>query len=87
GLKLERLEHKLGIRASDTAAFRLENCRVPKQDLLGDPEVRTETSFAGAMQTFDNTRPLVAAMAVGLTRACLDLTTQLLAKEGVVADP
>jgi len=66
GLTLERLEHKLGIRASDTAAFRLENCRVPKEDLLGDPEIRTETSFAGAMQTFDNTRPLVAAMAVGL---------------------
>ena len=29
GLILERLEHKLGIRASDTAAFRLEDCRVP----------------------------------------------------------
>ena len=30
GLKLDRLEHKLGIRASDTAAFRLEDCRVPE---------------------------------------------------------
>ncbi len=86
GLTLERLEHKLGIRASDTAAFRLENCRVPKEDLLGDPEVQPKTGFGGAMQTFDNTRPMVAAMAVGLTRACLDLTTELLAKEGVVAD-
>ena len=35
GLKLERLEHKLGIRASDTAAFLLEDCRVPKEDMLG----------------------------------------------------
>ena len=87
GLTLDRLEHKLGIRASDTAAFRLEDCRVPASDLLGDPEIRTETGFGGAMQTFDNTRPMVAAMAVGLTRACLDLTTKLLAKEGVVADP
>jgi acyl-CoA dehydrogenase len=88
GLVLERLEHKLGIRASDTAAFRLENCRVPKEDLLGSPDIDTDTGkgFAGAMQTFDNTRPLVAAMAVGLTRACLDETARLLADAGIVVD-
>ncbi|TWE12337.1 acyl-CoA dehydrogenase family protein [Rudaeicoccus suwonensis] len=86
GLKLMRLEHKLGIRASDTAAFSLENCRVPAEDLLGDPEIRIEGGFGGAMQTFDNTRPLVAAMAVGLARASLDLTTQILEKAGVTAD-
>jgi len=72
GLKLDRLEHKLGIRASDTAAFRLEDCRVPKDDMLGSPDVDVKEGFAGAMQTFDNTRPLVAGMAVGLTRACLE---------------
>jgi acyl-CoA dehydrogenase len=86
GLKLERLEHKLGIRASDTAAFRLEDCRVPKEDLLGSPEIDTKKSFAGAMQTFDNTRPLVAAMAVGLARACLDETRERLAAAGVAVD-
>ncbi len=86
GMKLVRLEHKLGIRASDTAAFSLQDCRVPARDLLGDPEIRTEGGFGGAMQTFDNTRPLVAAMAVGLTRASLDLTTELLAKAGVSVD-
>ncbi len=87
GLKLDRLEHKLGIRASDTAAFILDDCRVPKQDLLGSPEIDTKKSFAGAMRTFDNTRPLVAAMAVGLTRACLERTTELLADGGVELDP
>ncbi|WP_018155044.1 acyl-CoA dehydrogenase family protein [Demetria terragena] len=86
GLKLVRLEHKLGIRASDTAAFHLEDCRVPADDLLGDPEIRTEGGFGGAMQTFDNTRPLVAAMACGLARACLDTTTELLADAGVTVD-
>lgn len=86
GLKLVRLEHKLGIRASDTAAFVLENCRVPAQDLLGDPEIRSAGGFGGAMQTFDNTRPLVAGMALGLTRACLDTTTALLADAGVTVD-
>ncbi|MEO6020958.1 MAG: acyl-CoA dehydrogenase family protein [Knoellia sp.] len=86
GMKLVRLEHKLGIRSSDTAAFHLDNCRVPAEDLLGDPEIRIEGGFGGAMQTFDNTRPLVAAMALGLTRACLDTTTELLDKAGVTVD-
>ncbi|MEX2196090.1 MAG: acyl-CoA dehydrogenase family protein [Thermoleophilaceae bacterium] len=74
GLKLDRLEHKLGIRASDTANFVLTDCRVPKENLLGSPEV--DKGFAGAMKTFDNTRPLVAAMAVGLARACLEATRE-----------
>ena len=86
GLGLVRLEHKLGIRASDTAAFHLDNCRVPASDLLGDPGISTETGFGGAMATFDNTRPLVAAMAVGLSRACLDTTTGLLAQRGIGVD-
>ena len=86
GLKLARLEHKLGIRASDTAAFILDDCRVPAEDLLGDPEIKTEGGFGGAMQTFDNTRPLVASMALGLTRASLDRTTELLAESGIEVD-
>jgi acyl-CoA dehydrogenase len=86
GMKLVRLEHKLGIRSSDTAEFVLDDCRVPKENLLGDPEINTQGGFAGAMQTFDNTRPLVAAMAVGLTRACLDETTRQLAAAGVEID-
>ena len=47
GMKLDRLEHKLGIRASDTAAFILDDCRVPKENLLGNPEIDTEKGFAG----------------------------------------
>lgn len=86
GLKLDRLEHKLGIRASDTAAFILQDCRVPKEALLGDPEVNVSKGFAGAMQTFDNTRPLVAGMAVGVTRAALEETRRQLALAGVEVD-
>jgi acyl-CoA dehydrogenase len=86
GLILERLDKKLGIRASDTAAFRLVDCRVPKENLLGTPAVDAKRGFAGAMQTFDNTRPLVAAMAVGLTRACLDETQRLLGDAGTTVD-
>jgi len=87
GLHLDRLEHKLGIRASDTANFRLENCRVPAENLLGSPEVNVRRGFAGVMQTFDSTRPLVAAMAVGLTAACLEETRRLLLEAGIEPDP
>jgi acyl-CoA dehydrogenase len=86
GMTLERLEHKLGIRSSDTAAFRFEDCRVPKENLLGSPDVDVKQGFAGAMATFDNTRPLVAAMAVGCARASLELTRELLEDAGVVVD-
>jgi len=86
GMILDRLEHKLGIRASDTAAFRLENCRVPAEDLLGSPEIDTKRSFAGVMKTFDNTRPLVAAMAVGVAQASIDFTREKLAEAGITVD-
>ena len=86
GMTVERLEHKLGIKASDTATIRFEDCRVPASNLLGSPDVDTKQGFAGAMATFDNTRPLVASMAVGCARASLDLTRALLSQAGVSVD-
>jgi acyl-CoA dehydrogenase len=85
GLVVERLEHKLGIRASDTATIRFTDCRVPKANLLGSPDVEVE-GFAGVMQTFDNTRPLVAGMAVGCARAALDEIRTLLTDADVEID-
>ena len=86
GLKLDRLEHKLGIRASDTANFVLDNCRVPMENLLGSPEIEPKRGFAGVMQTFDNTRPLVAGMAIGVARACLERTREVLSDAGIEID-
>ncbi|WP_326565881.1 acyl-CoA dehydrogenase family protein [Amycolatopsis rhabdoformis] len=86
GFEVVRVEHKLGIRASDTAVLRFENCRVPRENLLGTPDIDTAKGFAGVMQTFDNTRPLVAAMAVGVARAALDETRRILASAGVKID-
>ena len=86
GMTVERLDHKLGIRASDTATLRFDNCRVPAANLLGSPEIDADKGFAGVMQTFDNTRPLVASMAVGCARASLELTRELLADAGVEID-
>ena len=72
GMTVERLEHKLGIKASDTATIRFENCRVPASNLLGNTEIDVAKGFAAVMETFDNTRPLVAAMAVGCAKAALE---------------
>ncbi|MFW6126060.1 MAG: acyl-CoA dehydrogenase family protein [Chloroflexota bacterium] len=88
GMKLEKLEHKLGIRASDTATVVFDNCRIPYENILGSPEVRkidkSQTAgFKKAMATFDATRPIVAAMALGVGRAALDFVKETLEKEGV----
>ncbi|AYA27109.1 acyl-CoA dehydrogenase [Rhodococcus rhodochrous] len=83
GLSVARLEKKLGIKASDTAVLVLDNCRIPKDNILGSPEVNTEKGFAGVMQTFDNTRPIVAGMAVGLGRAVLEELRTILKEAGV----
>ncbi len=72
GMKVERLEHKLGIKASDTAVISFIDCRVPAANLLGNEEIDVAKGFAGVMETFDNTRPLVAAMAVGCSKASLE---------------
>lgn len=86
GFELVRLEHKLGIRSSDTAHFILDNVRIPKENLLGSPEVDTKKGFGGVMATFDNTRPLVAAMAVGVARASLERLREVLTDAGVKID-
>jgi acyl-CoA dehydrogenase len=86
GLSVARLEHKLGIKASDTAVLLLQDCRIPADNILGSPEVNVEKGFAGVMQTFDNTRPLVAGMAVGVGRAALEELRKILEDAGVEID-
>ena len=88
GARIEKVEHKLGIRVSDTCAMILDNCRIPYDNILGNPEVRRTDSgqtagFKRAMATFDATRPIIAAMALGVGRAALDFLREALEKEGV----
>ena len=89
GMEVVKLEHKLGIRASDTATILFTNCRIPKDNILGSAEVSAggkREGFGKVMQTFDNTRPGVAAMSIGCARAALDLTQELLGQEGYKLD-
>lgn len=83
GMEVVRLDRKMGIRASDTASITLTDCRIPKENLLGTADIDTKKGFSGVMQTFDNTRPVVAAMGVGVARAALEHARELLAQEGV----
>lgn len=84
GMTVAKVENKLGIRASDTAMLVFDNCRIPLANLLGSPEVTPTTEgFKGAMATFDATRPIVAASAIGVGRAAVDFVREVLAKEGI----
>jgi acyl-CoA dehydrogenase len=68
GLKVGKHEDKLGQRASDTAAVHFEDVKVSQQNLLA-PEGE---GFKLAMETFNQTRPDIGAMAAGLMQRCLD---------------
>ncbi|MBM4325807.1 MAG: acyl-CoA dehydrogenase [Deltaproteobacteria bacterium] len=84
GMTVTKVEKKLGIRASDTAAIVFEDCRIPYDNILGSPEIqnRGEAGLGGVMKTFDATRPGVAAMAIGVARAALEFTKTKLESEG-----
>jgi acyl-CoA dehydrogenase len=69
---------KMGQRASDTAEVIFEDVRVPRANLLG----REDEGFRIAMVTLDRTRPMIAAMSVGLARAAMDAAVQY-AKERI----
>ncbi len=84
GMYVTKVENKLGIRASDTATLVFEDCRVPVTNILGSPEIpKTSEGFKGVMATFDATRPIVAASAIGVGRAALDFVHDTLAEHGI----
>jgi acyl-CoA dehydrogenase len=73
GLDDMRAEHKMGLIAYESASFTLRDCRVPAANLLGGEDYyRSRAGFKGAMESFNATRPVVAAMAVGIARAAYD---------------
>ncbi len=68
GLSFGKKENKLGIRASSTRQVIMENCRVPKERMLG----REGEGFVLAVKTFDHARPGVSAQAIGIAQGALD---------------
>lgn len=88
GFGVGRIEDKMGLRASETAELVLEDCRVPEENLVGGEEkYRSKEGFMTAMKTFDNTRPLVAAMAVGIGRAAYEYARDFVKDHYVLSRP
>jgi len=72
GFTFGKKEDKMGIRASATRELIFQDCRVPKENVLGRPG----SGFLNAMKTFDMSRPGVASQALGIAQGALDLAVQ-----------
>jgi acyl-CoA dehydrogenase len=89
GLRMGKKEDKIGIRASQTAEIVLEDCRIPARNLLGGMDKlnkklerarsgQTSGRASGALATFEVTRPLVGASALGIAQAAYEYTLEYL---------
>jgi len=72
GYSVGKLEDKLGIKGSSTAELVFEDCRIPKENILGSEGM----GFKIAMQTLDGGRIGIAAQALGIARAALNASKQ-----------
>jgi acyl-CoA dehydrogenase len=97
GIRQGKKESKLGIRASHTAEVVLEDCRIPVENLLGGMdklEKKLERARSGqssgrasnALATFEMTRPVVGASALGIAQAAYEWTLSYLGN-GAAVDP
>jgi len=68
GFSIGTREDKMGLRASNTVELLFNDCRIPKENLVGRPGA----GFRTAMVALDSGRIGIASQALGITRACLD---------------
>jgi acyl-CoA dehydrogenase len=96
GLELVRKLEKLGCRASHTAELRFDGCRVPAENLLGGDaalERRLAEAHCGdgngssTLGAFEQTRPMVAAQALGIARAALEFACEYAAGREAFGGP
>jgi butyryl-CoA dehydrogenase len=72
GLRVGKVENKLGVRASDTAAVQLEEVRVPKENLLGE----LNGGISDVLKVLQGGRVGIGAMAVGIAQGALEESTK-----------
>jgi len=72
GFEVGKKEDKLGIRGSDTCSIGLNNCKVPKENLLGTEGL----GFKIAMETLNGGRIGIASQALGISQACLEASVK-----------
>lgn len=78
GFSVGKIEHKMGVRGSQTGELLFQDCRIPAENLLG----KEGDGFKIAMMTLDRSRPEVGAQAVGVAQGALDYACRY-AKERV----
>ena len=83
GLKIGKLEHKLGIHGSPTGEVLLDDVRVPASNLIG----AEGQGFAIAMHTLDRTRPAIAAQAVGIAQGAIDVASEYMKQRKTFGKP
>ncbi len=69
GFSFGKKENKMGIRSSATRELIFEDCRIPKENLIS----KEGMGFIVAMKTFDKSRPMVAAQAIGIAQGALEI--------------
>ena len=95
GLKLVRKLEKLGCRASHTAEIEFDGCRVPEDHLLGGTEklekrlerARRGEGSSATLGAFEQTRPMVAAQALGIARAAFEFACEYAGKREAFGEP
>ncbi len=83
GFRVERVEHKMGIRGSPTAELSFDDVRVPADHLVG----AEGDGFELAMTTFDRSRPGIAAQAVGIAQGALETAVRYAAERRQFGQP
>jgi len=83
GISLGKKEDKLGIRASATSNVIMEDCKIPKENLLGKPGM----GFKIAMMTLDSGRIGIAAQALGIAKEAFDCAVDYAAKRNSFGAP
>src|SRR5205085_5863577 len=88
GFTVGKIEEKMGLRASETAELVLDDVRVHEDNLLGgEAHYHGKEGFMGAMKTFDSSRPMVGALAVGIARAAQEYARDFVKANYALARP
>jgi butyryl-CoA dehydrogenase len=68
GVKVGKIENKMGLKASSTTEVVFENCKVPKENLIGEPGL----GYRIALATLDHSRIGIAAQALGIAEGAFE---------------
>jgi alkylation response protein AidB-like acyl-CoA dehydrogenase len=83
GVRIAKLEHKMGLRGSPTGEVVLDDVRVPVENRVGEEG----QGFTIAMHTLDRSRPTIGAQAVGIAQGALDYAAQYMKQRKAFGKP